>query len=104
MLITEYSSRECCNESLDLKYFSGAKMTTDKHGQKIWINTDKPTVYYCVHCGRLWKSERYLDAAGDSDTRLVRMTARISMKKYVEASPKTIENTKHIWMKRHLHY
>ena len=53
--------RNCCDSSKgDLK----------KCAMKGRVN-----IYSCIHCGTIWEEERYTDAAGGTDTKLVKITA-----------------------------
>lgn len=57
MIIKETIERQCCDERKDLQRLIGSPV-----GQ---------AYYFCRHCGRWWESQRYMDAAGSSDSRLV---------------------------------
>jgi hypothetical protein len=55
--VTTTVYRKCCEVGLDLvriKMLAGEKM------------------YRCIHCGEIWIAVGYTDAAGGSDTELVR--------------------------------
>lgn len=64
------SRRRCCSEAhKDFKYFDGERID---YVRRTYVNKGKPLLLYCVHCGQIWREERYMDAAGDDDTRLVK--------------------------------
>ena len=55
MKIKEVIERECC-QNRDLKVITGHPVGCP--------------YYFCVHCGKHWHYERYMDAAGSPDSRL----------------------------------
>lgn len=57
MKIKETIERDCCDTRKDLVF-----MKKDQHHTEY---------FFCKFCGRHWETERYMDAAGSSDTRLI---------------------------------
>jgi hypothetical protein len=60
MKIKETIERDCCERGKDLRPVEGSSKTGAE-----W------NVLFCVHCGKRWHLEAFIDAAGDRDTRYV---------------------------------
>ena len=63
MKITESIERECCEPGKDLIEYKGLRADHSLNNP----------YRVCKHCGQIWEEERYMDAAGSMDTRLVRV-------------------------------
>ena len=68
--------RDCCDEYQDLRLFK-KKVVDYYHPEKEWPEN----IFYCKHCGQLWREERYLGScSGETDTRLHKMNIKIRLK------------------------
>lgn len=74
MKIIEKIERECCDaQKGDFKPYKGVEALANK------------TMYFCVHCGQVWREESYIDEAGARDTRFVKVyPERYNRKENVE--------------------
>jgi hypothetical protein len=66
MKIKFSGERECCDPRQgDLKPYRGK-------GWEEPFHKNRKTVF-CIHCGQIWAHEGFTDAAGGTDSRLVRV-------------------------------
>ena len=63
MKITETIERDCCAPGKDLIAYKGVRNN----------QTVRNTYMFCKYCGQIWEHERYTDAAGSTDARLVKV-------------------------------
>lgn len=58
MKIKETVERECC-QPRDLKPFKGLVTKA--------LNSSRKDLFFCVHCGRIWRETARMDAAGGTE-------------------------------------
>jgi hypothetical protein len=65
MKITETIERDCCAR-IDLKPYLGLST--------IQVRDGRARLLFCIHCGQIWRPEKFMDAAGSMDSELTKVT------------------------------